>query len=100
MKNIANKERRLNKGDKPYAQWTDPRTGWSYALLKSWQGDNSKPYARWLVDVHGWGHDTGDTYVQELRSGVRLAFAQGSLTVDETVWPSPDAFVAWTYNKP
>jgi hypothetical protein len=88
-KNIAGKSRKVNN---PYASWTDPRTGWKYKLLKSWQADNGSIFARWFVDVHGYGHDLGDSYVQELRRGVLMA---EDLVIDLTVWESEEKFLEW-----
>lgn len=76
----------------PYASWTDPRTGWKYKLLKSWQKDNKQEYARWHMLVDGYGLDMGDTYVHEMIAGLRMAT---DLVFDTSVWPDKEAFMAW-----
>lgn len=101
VKNPAGKTRKL---DNPYAEWTDPETGWRYKLLKSWQADNSKTHARWFMDVKGFGHDMGDEYCYNLRSSLNRAIIAGTLTVDENIWPVDDrgysgAFVAWAWGE-
>jgi hypothetical protein len=93
MKNPCNKERRVYKGEQPYAKWIDPRTGWQYELLKSWQSDNDKPYARWFMRVND---DMGDTYVSELHSTMRHANYTGQLEFDTTVWPDLESFMTWS----
>lgn len=97
MKNVAGK---LRKIDKPYATWTDQRSGWKYRLLKSWQSDNSKEYARWFVEVLGFAHDMGDAYVREVRGGI---YSNGSYTTDlwfdESVWSSQGEFIAWVFGE-
>lgn len=89
VKNVASRTR---KSDNPYASWTDPRSGWQYKLLKSWQSDNSKEYARWFVDVHGYGHDLGDEYVYHL---VPAVFRASDLVFDTTVWATRQEFLKW-----
>lgn len=89
QKNLAGKSR---KSENAYAAWTDPRSGWKYKLLKSWQADNSKEYARWHVEVYGFGHDMGDEYVANLLKGVN--FSQ-DLTFDKSIWPERTVFLAW-----
>ena len=96
IKNPCRKERKVYKGETPYATWVDRRTGWRYELLKSWQGDNSKPYARWFCRVHGFCTEMGDCYVDELRGGLP---SYEEITVDETVFPTVGAFVAWAYGE-
>ena len=81
---------------KPYATWTDPRTGWKYSLLKSWQQDNSQHHARWFMAVRGWGDDMGDTYVKDLLPGLVMAAAmQNNLTFDTAIWADTAEFIAW-----
>lgn len=104
MKNVAGKARKL---DNPYAQWTDPRTGWEYKLLKSWQADNSKEHGRWFVAVKSpatfgsW--EMGDEYV---KGGIRVGLAADgysgdarSLVYDQTVWGSVGEFYAWAWGE-
>jgi hypothetical protein len=90
--NPASKVRNLRRGEKPYASWTDPRTGWKYKLLKSWQGNNGKAYSRWLVLVDGLFTDMGDTYVEELWWGVKNA---NELEFDTSIWPDRESFLQW-----
>lgn len=87
--NPANKER---THENPYATWTDPRTGWKYSLLKSWQAANKGAYARWMMNVVGYANDTGDVYVHEMLHGIVQA---SDLQVDTTIWPDNQAFIAW-----
>lgn len=93
--NVAAKMRHHTQ---PYASWTDTRTGWKYQLLKSWQAKNDKPYARWFCRVEGWGTDMGDVYVAEVRGGLPLP-SRGRITIDESIWDSTEAFVAWAYGE-
>lgn len=92
-KNPAGKTRTV---DKPYATWTHPKVGWGYALLKSYQADNSKPQARWFVDVQGFGHDMGDEYVKNVIGGLLLA---SDLDFDKEVWKTRDEFIAWVWGS-
>lgn len=96
-KNPANKERRLYKGDKPYATWTDPRSGWVYKLVKSWQADNSKPYARWFCLVDGDFEEYGDCYAADLWPGLLMArrLNNGSVWFDDTVWETEGQFMGY-----
>jgi hypothetical protein len=90
--NPASKVRNLRKGDKPYASWTDTRTGWKYKLLKSWQGNNGKVYSRWFVSVDGLFTDMGDTYVVEMWAGLAMSI---DLEFDQKIWSSRDEFLKW-----
>lgn len=105
QKNPAGKMRKL---EQPYAQWTDPATGWEYKLLKSWQADNSKEYARWFVAVrseytHG-SFELGDEYVQGLRRGLLRAMNAGAVSVDQSIWSVDErgysgSFAAWVWGE-
>jgi len=97
MKNIANKERRLSKGQLPYASWIDPATGWKYSILKSWQGDNSKEYSRWFMYVEGFSKEMGDEYCSNVRPGLNRAGMD--VTFDETVWSTLGEFHAWVWGE-
>jgi hypothetical protein len=98
MKNVASKTR---KSDNPYATWTDPKTGWKYRLLKSWQADNSKEYSRWFVLVEGWGTDMGDEYCSNMRPGLNRAMSSGNenFDFDRTVWSTGGEFAAWAWGE-
>lgn len=91
-KKVSNPAGKSRKGDNPYASWTDPRTGWKYRLLKSWQGDNSGSFSRWFVEVFGYGHNMGDEYVKNLINGV---FHADDLVFDESVWGTRKEFLEW-----
>jgi hypothetical protein len=88
----TNFARKTRPATNPYATWTNPATGWTYKLLKSWQGDNATIYARWLMDVNGYGHDIGDTYVSEMLFGLNHAT---DLTFDASLWPDRYHFLRW-----
>jgi hypothetical protein len=105
MKNIAAKCRELNN---PYASWVDPRTGWEFQLLKSWQADNSKEYGRWFMAVRSpatfgsW--ELGDGYLREYRYSIKCALDAGTLKVDESVWSVDERgysgpFAAWVWGE-
>lgn len=67
MKNTMLKTRPDNN---PYEIWEDPRTGWTWKVLKKWQVDDEKPYARWFCKVHSPivpEGEYGDVYVQEIK---------------------------------
>jgi len=69
----ARKVNPMGKSRKPgdaYIVTTDPRTGWTYEILKTYQLDGSKPYARAFCNVHGFATDIGDVYIAEI--GTRL----------------------------
>lgn len=60
---------RMSKSRKPgdaYITVTDDRIGWTWEILKSYQGDNTKPYARVFCNVHGFETEMGDVYVSEI----------------------------------
>ena len=106
MKNVAGKRRDL---DHPYAQWTDPMTGFEYRLLKSNQADNSKEFAVWFMAVktkYTFGHfEYGDEYVKGgLRGTLLRAEREGTLKVDESIWTADDdgyngQFSAWAWGE-
>lgn len=104
-KNVAGKSRNQ---DNPYAQWTDPLTGWEFKLLKSYQVDNNKEYGRWFMAVKSentfgtW--ELGDGYVAEYRRGLNRAINAGLLKVDENVWEIDERgysgqFAAWAWGE-
>lgn len=103
--NVASKERRIDKGQKPYATITDPYTGWKYHILKSWQADNSKVGARWFVRVEGDFDEMGDEPCSSVRPSllratqVRDCEAKGLVWFDETVWESIGNFCAWAWGE-
>lgn len=73
-KNLMGKSRDV---DHPYLVFEAP--GWTWKVLKSWQGDDTKPYARWFCAVEGpgtfGGYDLGDTYVVDVVQYGRLTWA-------------------------
>ena len=84
-KNECLKERRLDKGDKPYEVWVceeHPHFGgrWEWQVLKKWQADDAKPYARWFCNVvtpivpHG---EMGYVYVAEIKACAKLVAREG-----------------------
>lgn len=106
MKNVAGKGRKLGN---PYAQWTDPVTGWEYQLLKSYQADNSRDnYTRWFMGVKSpatYGtFELGDGYVREYRGSILRALNARSIDVDESIWEADEygysgAFAAWVWGE-
>lgn len=63
----------MGKSRKPgnaYILTEDPRTGWRYEVLKTWQADGAKPYARAFCNVHGFATEMGDVYVSEVGRSV------------------------------
>lgn len=54
---------KLRKPGDAYIETVDPRTGWRYEVVKSWQQDGSKPYARVFRNVHGSESGMGDFFV-------------------------------------
>jgi hypothetical protein len=73
-KNLMGKSR---KADAPYMVFTNDQ-GWTWKVLKSWQGDDSKQFARWFTDVSSpmtfGGSDMGDTYVADVVNYGTLVF--------------------------
>lgn len=68
MKNLCNKERKVND---PYEIYTSPlMPDWEWRVLKKWQADDNKPYARWFCAVKSpmtYGEwEYGDVYVSEI----------------------------------
>jgi hypothetical protein len=64
---------RMGKSREPgnaYVVLTDPRSGWTYEVLKSYQLDGGKRFARVFANVHGSWTEMGDVYVADL--GTRL----------------------------
>lgn len=105
MKNVAGKTRRL---EEPYAQWTDPLTGWEFKLLKSYQADNNKEHGRWFMGVKSeytfGSFELGDGYTREYKGGIMRAERAGTLKVDETIWEVDDrgysgSFSAWVWGE-
>lgn len=92
-KNLCNKERRLDKGEKPYEIWLcmdHPGFGgrWEWQVLKKWQADDDKEYAKWFVNVvtpivpHG---EMGDTYVADIKgTGARKVWSDAENGEDGT----------------
>lgn len=73
MKNLMGKSR---KADQPYLVFEG--SGWTWKVLKSWQGDDKKPYGRWFCDVSSpftySGSDLGDTYVYDVVNHAYLTY--------------------------
>ena len=89
-KNLCAKTRDV---DNPYLTLYAARTGWTWRLLKSWQGDPEKPYGRIFCQVdspftHGLP-DMGDTYVSDIVMGAANGFAQITQFADD-VFDSPE----------
>jgi hypothetical protein len=60
--------------------------GWTWDVLRSYQGDNGKEFARWFTEVRspytmGSG-DLGDTYVAEIVANGVLVYADPSIDLD------------------
>jgi len=65
----ARKVNPMGKSRKPgdaYITTIDPRSGWKYEILKTYQVDGSKPYARAFCNVHGFETEMGDTYIADI----------------------------------
>ena len=59
----------MGKSRKPgdaYITTIDPRSGWKYEILKTYQIDGSKPYARAFCNVHGFATEMGDVYIADI----------------------------------
>ena len=50
----------------PYIVTEDPRIGWHWSILKTYQADGSKPYARAFCRVRGDEDELDDGYVSEI----------------------------------
>lgn len=84
MKNKMGKSR---KPGNAYVTLMNPRIGWTWEVLKSWQADGAKPYARVFCNVHGFETEMGDVYVADL--------GRALIGYDETVFGSEmEAFEA------
>jgi hypothetical protein len=75
--------RKGRKADKPYAVFETWSGDTRYAVLKSYQADDTKRYARWFLattspDTFGQA-ELGDGYTESVRLYTRLTF------VDKTV---------------
>jgi hypothetical protein len=57
---------RSRKPGDAYIETLDPRIGWRWEILKTYQQDGSKPYARAFCNVHGFATEMGDVYVSEI----------------------------------
>ena len=60
---------------KPYLTVSDPRSGFEWRVLRSYQTNNDKPYARWLCSVSSpylpaGDREMGDTYVKDIEGTV------------------------------
>jgi len=66
-KNLMGKSRK--PGD-AYITTADPRTGWTWEVLKTYQADGSKPYARAFCNVHGFATEMGDTYISDIGTDI------------------------------
>lgn len=67
IKNTCLKQR---PADNPYEVWQS-RDGWTWKVLKKWQGDDNKPGARWFCFVTSPfcpEGEYGDTYVRDIKS--------------------------------
>lgn len=99
--NPANKERRLDKGQTPYASWTCGKC--HYKLLKSWQSNQHKEYARWFIAVsspYTFGdYELGDEYVKEVWPSLQSFLGMTNLVIDTTVWESEGSFLAWAFDE-
>ena len=62
-KNLMGKSR---KPGNAYITTLDPRTGWTWEVLKTWQANGSKPYARAFCNVHGFATEMGDVYTADI----------------------------------
>jgi len=62
-KNLMGKSR---KPGNAYITTTDPRLGWTWEVLKTWQANGSKPYARAFCNVHGFATEMGDCYITDI----------------------------------
>jgi hypothetical protein len=78
-KNLMGKSR---KPGNAYITTWDPRTGWTWEVLKTWQADGSKPYARAFCNVHGFATEMGDCYVADIGDIIT--------DFDETVFANED----------
>jgi hypothetical protein len=60
--------------DKPYQVWKAGE--WTWAVLKSYQNDDSKPYARWYCAVSSpftfFDWEYGDCYVSDVKGNAKL----------------------------
>jgi len=66
MARTPNPMARSRKAGNAYLTTVDPRTGWTYEVLRTYQADGAKPYARAFCNVHGWATELGDVYVTEV----------------------------------
>ena len=49
---------KTRKAENPYAVYTDPRTGWTWKVLKTYKHSDAErkdPYARWFLLHHRHG---------------------------------------------
>ena len=63
---MANPMGKSRKPGNAYMTLSDPRLGWTWEVLKTYQQDGSKPYARAFCNVHGFATEMGDCYVSEI----------------------------------
>ena len=77
-----NKFGKTVKVDKPYATFHDPRTDWTWAILKTYQskeGESKNQYSRWYtacsspLTYGSWEY--GDTYVKDIISNGQIVSA-------------------------
>jgi hypothetical protein len=73
-KNLMGKSRTK---DNPYMIFEND-SGWTWRILKSWQGDDTKKFGRWFVDASSpftmGGSDMGDTYVHDVVNNAHLTY--------------------------
>jgi len=80
MARTPNPMGRSRKPGSAYITTEDPRTGWRYEVLKTWQTDGTKPFARAFCNVHGFATEMGDVYVADIGRVI--------LDFDQSVFPS------------
>lgn len=72
--------------------------GWTWKVLKGYQGDDAKAYARWFCDVESpytfGGSDLGDTYVADVVRYGRLTYIDPVLSEAGYTPPSADSVQA------
>ena len=72
-----NKFGKSRKPSNPYAVYADPRTGWTWKVLKTYKHVSSEakdPYARWyMATTSPWVTDElGDGYAAEWRDEYKV----------------------------
>lgn len=80
MKNLCNKTR---PKERPYEVWK--MGGWTWSILKKWQGDDDKEYARafcFVTSPFCPDGEYGDVYIQDYKNGTLVKTNYDSDTTD------------------